>query len=111
MGVVRKCAGFCELDSMLDFKYVHTFNPCIIRKGKWCMGVKTMFYSDDPVRDFHRHDADKERKLENLPICEKCRNTIQQEKAVYYNDQWICENCESEFWEDIREDFLERVVD
>lgn len=69
-----------------------------------------MMFTDNPVRDFHAYDSEQERQLEKLPICEKCKNPIQQEKAVYYNDQWICENCESEFWEDIREDFLEVVM-
>ena len=67
-------------------------------------------FTDDPIDDFHRYDSEQEAKLDKLPICEKCKNPIQQEKAVYYNDQWICENCESEFWEDIREDFLEVVM-
>lgn len=31
------------------------------------------------------------------------------ETAVYYNDQWICRECETEFWLDIREDFLKDV--
>lgn len=57
------------------------------------------------------HDAEQERQLQKLPICDKCKNPIQQEKAVYYNDQWICEECESDFWNDIREDFLESVVE
>lgn len=26
-----------------------------------------------------------------------------------YNDQWICRECETEFWLDIREDFLKDV--
>lgn len=55
------------------------------------------------------HDLEQERWLESLPVCEKCKQPIQQEKAIYYNDQWICEDCESEFWEDIRSDFLERI--
>lgn len=57
------------------------------------------------------HDAEQEAELQKLPICDKCKNPIQQESAVYYNDQWICEECESDFWQDIRSDFLEKVVD
>ena len=60
---------------------------------------------------FERHDAEQERKLQKLPVCDKCKNPIQQEKAVYYNDQWICEECEFDLWNDIREDFLESVVE
>ena len=65
----------------------------------------------DNLDRFERYDAEREAQLQRLPICEKCKNPIQQEKAVYYNDQWICEECESDFWKDIREDFLESVVD
>lgn len=48
--------------------------------------------------------------LDSLPLCEICNEPIQQNKAVHYNDQWCCENCEDEFWENIREDFLEPTV-
>ena len=66
---------------------------------------------EDNLDRFERYDAEQERQLQKLPICDKCKNPIQQEKAVYYNDQWICEECESDFWNDIREDFLESVVE
>lgn len=58
-----------------------------------------------------RHDSEQQAKLEQLPVCSKCREPIQQEKAVYYNDQWICADCEADFWLDIRSDFLENVID
>lgn len=68
------------------------------------------FYrTDDPLYDFDRYDAEQESRIEELPICECCGNPIQQERAVYYNDQWCCEECEHDFWQDIREDFLERT--
>ena len=47
------------------------------------------FYrTDDPLYDFDRYDAEQESRLEELPICECCGKPIQQERAVYYNDQW-----------------------
>lgn len=67
-------------------------------------------WTDDPVVDAERHDSDQEEKLKMLPLCECCGNPIQQEKAVYYNDQWCCEDCEEIFWLGIREDFLESVT-
>lgn len=70
-----------------------------------------MYFTDDPIRDFLRYDAEQEEKLANLPECTICGNPIQQEKAVYYNDQWCCEKCESDFWQGIRDDFLENVDD
>lgn len=70
-----------------------------------------MCITDDPVIDAMRHDAEQEEMLERLPVCECCGEPIQQDKAIYYNDQWCCENCETEFWQNIRDDFLESVDD
>lgn len=58
-----------------------------------------------------RHDAEQEARLEKLPVCELCKQPIQQEKAVYYNDQWACKECEHEFWDNIRDDFLEETLE
>ena len=66
-------------------------------------------WSDNPVHDAERYAAEQEKKLMKLPVCECCGEPIQQEKAVYYNDQWCCEECETDFWKDIRSDFLESV--
>lgn len=57
-----------------------------------------------------QHDREKEEALKKLPICECCKDPIQQEKAIYYNDMWCCEYCEEEFWQSIREDFLESTL-
>lgn len=65
--------------------------------------------SGDALADFERYEDEREERLKMLPICECCNNPIQQEKAIYYNDQWCCEECEEIFWMNIREDFLERV--
>ena len=68
-----------------------------------------MSYTDDPISDAELYAAQQDRRLDRLPVCACCGEAIQQEKAVYYNDQWCCEDCESDFWQDIREDFLERI--
>lgn len=68
-----------------------------------------MVYTDDPIRDFENCEREIQRRLQTLPLCECCEEPIQQERAVYYNGQWVCEECESDFWRDIREDFLEDV--
>lgn len=69
-----------------------------------------MSYTDDPLADFARYDAEQEEQLEKMPVCECCGEPIQQEMAIYYNDQWCCGECESDFWQNIREDFLERTI-
>lgn len=68
-----------------------------------------MYFTDNPVADAERYAAEQEEELEKLPICECCGEPIHQEKAIYYNDQWCCEDCEHDFWQNIRDDFLESV--
>lgn len=68
-----------------------------------------MVRTDDPVKDFENHDTEQQSELDKLPLCIYCGEPIQQDKAFYYNDQWCCKECEPDFWNDIREDFLEGV--
>ncbi len=60
----------------------------------------------DPIEDFERYDADRERKLRCLPVCSLCREHIQQETAVCFNDEWICDEC----LDDLRKETLEDGV-
>ena len=55
-----------------------------------------MYFSDDPVADFERYDAEQQTKLEQLPECSECGNHIQDEYAFYINGEWICERCMKE---------------
>lgn len=52
-----------------------------------------MFYSDNPLADFERYDAEQEKQLEQLPRCADCDHYIQQETAVYINGEYICDQC------------------
>lgn len=60
---------------------------------------------------FEADDARKAKWLESRPICCVCKEPIQEEKMIYYNDQHCHAliECEMEFWHDIRGDFLEDV--
>jgi formylmethanofuran dehydrogenase subunit E len=51
------------------------------------------YYSDNPLSDFHRYDADIEREREKLPKCSECDNPIQDEHCYLINDEPICEDC------------------
>ena len=62
-----------------------------------------MFYSDDPIADFERHDAQKEEELQNLPVCTCCEKPIQQERAVRINGDWYCDECLDDMREDTEE--------
>lgn len=52
-----------------------------------------MFYSDNPLADFDRWDAEQNKRLEQLPVCADCDNPIQDYEAFYIHGEWICESC------------------
>lgn len=52
-----------------------------------------MFYSDDPVADFLRHDAECDREMDRLPRCSYCNEPIQEDFCYEINDELICEDC------------------
>ena len=52
-----------------------------------------MFYSDDPVADSLRYDAEQDRQLERLPRCCECDEPIQDEYCYEFNDELICPDC------------------
>ena len=57
-----------------------------------------MFYSDDPVRDFLRHDREQQRKLDGRPKCAVCDEPIQDDLYIEKDDEPICsECCEQEY--------------
>lgn len=56
-------------------------------------GARYMYYSDDPVRDFERYDAEQNRRIEQRPHCADCGEAIQDETAYYINGEFICKTC------------------
>ena len=52
-----------------------------------------MSWTDDPVADFLRYDAEQEAKLEKLPICCECKHPIQSDECYEFNDELICPDC------------------
>jgi len=52
-----------------------------------------MYYTDNPLSDFARYDADREAELQKLPKCSECGNPIQSEYAYGSNGKYICEHC------------------
>ena len=56
-----------------------------------------MPWTDDPLMDFARYDAEQNRRLEQLPVCADCDEHIQDETAYYINGEWICKNCMSSY--------------
>lgn len=66
-----------------------------------------MYYTDDPIADFHRYDAEKEAELEKQPTCYECGYKIQDEYCFEYNGECICEKCLIDNHRKNTEDFME----
>ena len=65
-----------------------------------------MFYSDDPERDFLRHDAKQQKELERLPICADCGERVQDDHYYLINDEVICPDClEANYRKDVQDWF------
>ena len=52
-----------------------------------------MFYSDNPIADFERYDAEQQRQLEKLPKCVGCGEPIQDDDLFDVNGDLFCEEC------------------
>lgn len=46
---------------------------------------------------FERYDREMAKQEEKLPRCADCDQPIQQETAVYINDEWLCDDCLSSY--------------
>lgn len=66
-----------------------------------------MCYSDDPVKDFERHDARQRRRLARLPRCSECREPIQDDECYEINGELICEGCLNENHRKRTDDYVE----
>lgn len=60
-----------------------------------------MYCTDDPISDFHRHDAEQQAELDKLPRCCDCDEPIQQEMAVYIHGEWLCDSCLDSYRRDV----------
>ena len=52
-----------------------------------------MTYTDNPIADFNRWDAEQQTQLDRLPHCAYCGEPIQDEFCYYINDETICPDC------------------
>lgn len=61
-----------------------------------------MFYSNDPLMDFERHDHEQAKRLARLPKCDICDEPIQDEHYYLINGDNVCPCClENEFRKDV----------
>ena len=65
-----------------------------------------MYYTDNPLADFHRHDAEQQAELEKLPKCCECEEAIQDEHCFEVNGEYVCERCMNENHRKFTEDLI-----
>ena len=59
---------------------------------------------EDAYSMWERQERRNERRLEERPVCSNCDKRIQDERAYYINDEWICPNCmETDFKKDVED--------
>ena len=61
-----------------------------------------MYYTNDPLSDFDRWDAEQNKRLEQLPVCADCDEPIQDYEAYYKDDRWYCLNCMDCYRKEVR---------
>ena len=49
--------------------------------------------TDDPLKDFARHEAEQQARLDKLPICAECGEPIQDDECYEIEGGYICEEC------------------
>lgn len=65
-----------------------------------------MFRTGDPLDDFTRLDRQQAADLERLPVCDYCKQPIQDEFLYDINGEFICEDCLDRFFKKETEDFV-----
>lgn len=59
--------------------------------------------SNDALKDFMRHDNDNESWLLTRPICENCKEHIQDDEAYNVFGMMICKRCMNDMREEIED--------
>ena len=70
-------------------------------------GMREMFYTDDPVKDYDRYDAEQTTKFKQYPLCSYCCDPIFDDYLYEINDEVICEECLNENFRKNVEDYME----
>lgn len=63
------------------------------------------FRRGDPLGDFKIREAQEERWLKSLPVCDYCHEPIQDDYLYNINGELICEDCLNRFFKKDVEDF------
>lgn len=64
-------------------------------------------YSDDPLADFMRRDAEQAKELKRLPVCVECNEPIQDEYCFEINGELVCKQCLKDNHRKHTDDYIE----
>ena len=88
--------------------YSNAYSQDVLEKAeKHRKGMREMFYTDDPVKDFDRYDEEQTTKFKQLPLCSYCCDPIIDDYLYEINDEVICEGCINEIFRKNVEDYIE----
>lgn len=65
-----------------------------------------MLYSDNPIKDHYRYEAEREKQLQKLPKCSYCHDFIQEDFYFEINGEVICETCMDRFFKKDVDDYV-----
>lgn len=63
-------------------------------------------WTDDPIADFERYDAEQQAQLDKLPVCTYCDEPVQDDFYYEINGEVICETCLDRFFRKSVEDYV-----
>ncbi len=66
-----------------------------------------MYYSNDPVADAERYEADRESELQKCPVCWNCGEYIQDDYCYKIGDAIYCDNCLQNDFRRNTDDFID----
>lgn len=68
--------------------------------------VKLVGWTDNPIRDFERWDAEQEEKLEKMPVCDECGEHIQDDYLYDIGGEILCRTCMENKYERSVDDYV-----
>ena len=66
-----------------------------------------MIFTDDPVADFERHDAEQQKQLDKLPTCSICGEHIQDYYSFEISNELLCEECMNDLYRVHTDEFID----
>ena len=62
--------------------------------------------TDDPIKDFERHDQERSEWLEKCPVCCRCHDHIQDERMWVIGEDFYHEECAEDEFKKWTEDYI-----